>query len=337
MLILWFCWLERKDSKHRGHKFNSNCIIWKVHQFINTISVSKLASLVNWRGDSNIAPTMGFKICIKRRTTLMKVKWNKPDRGWIKINTDGASKGNLGPSGAGGIARDEKGVAIFAFYEFIGEATNMCAEIFGLFKALQLRFATAAAVFCCCVLLLLQLRFANAVAVFCCCCSLLHGSNPMVLTGSLAREGTNSNNCGLIISSIKTNSTKEISNHDQVWNLVRYHSAHPRSLITFNVHPPWLPTIVMDLVYFLCLNLLIALQSFDPFCGMIWIAEAQSSNPNSPMDSHPEAHGQGLLSLGYAWLWTSTAWASILGRLQQKADSPLGSNWFGPQLTVGLH
>ncbi|KAL0314149.1 UNVERIFIED_CONTAM: putative protein ycf45 [Sesamum angustifolium] len=69
---------------------------------------------------------------------------------------------------------------------------------------------------CCCVLLLLQLRFANAAAVFCCCCSLLRGSNPMVVTGSLAWVGTNSHNCGLIISSIKTNSTKEISNHDQV-------------------------------------------------------------------------------------------------------------------------
>ncbi|KAL0316965.1 UNVERIFIED_CONTAM: putative protein ycf45 [Sesamum calycinum] len=78
---------------------------------------------------------------------------------------------------------------------------------------------------CCCYalllrlllrLLLLQLRFANAAAVFCCCCSLLRGRNPMVLTGSLAWEGTNSHNCGLIISSIKTNSTKEISNHDQV-------------------------------------------------------------------------------------------------------------------------
>ncbi|KAL0290312.1 UNVERIFIED_CONTAM: putative protein ycf45 [Sesamum calycinum] len=92
--------------------------------------------------------------------------------------------------------------------------------------------------FCCCVLLLPQLRFANAAAVFCCCCSLLRGRNPMVLTGSLAWEGTNSHNCGLIISSIKTNSTKEISNHDQVWNLIRYHSAHPRSLIT-SKKLPW--------------------------------------------------------------------------------------------------
>ncbi|KAL0293884.1 UNVERIFIED_CONTAM: putative protein ycf45, partial [Sesamum angustifolium] len=82
--------------------------------------------------------------------------------------------------------------------------------------AAAFRPGAAAATLCCCVLLLLQLRFANAAAVFCCCCSLLRGSNPMVVTGSLAWVGTNSHNCGLIISSIKTNSTKEISNHDQV-------------------------------------------------------------------------------------------------------------------------
>ncbi|KAL0283020.1 UNVERIFIED_CONTAM: putative protein ycf45 [Sesamum angustifolium] len=65
---------------------------------------------------------------------------------------------------------------------------------------------------CCCCSYALLLRFAIAAAVFCCCCSLLRGSNPC----SLAWEGTNSHNCGLIISSIKTNSTKEVSNHDQV-------------------------------------------------------------------------------------------------------------------------
>ncbi|KAL0283419.1 UNVERIFIED_CONTAM: putative ribonuclease H protein [Sesamum radiatum] len=138
MLILWFCWLERNDSKHRGLKFNSDRIIWKVHQFIQTIGRTKAASSVNWRGDSNLAYCMGFPTCVKRKTNLMTVKWYKPDRGWIKINTDGASKGNPGPAGAGGIARDEKGMPIFAFYEFIGEATNMYAEVYGLFKALQI-------------------------------------------------------------------------------------------------------------------------------------------------------------------------------------------------------
>ncbi|KAK4384650.1 putative ribonuclease H protein [Sesamum angolense] len=319
MLILWFCWLERNDSKNQGHQFNSNCIIRKVHQFINTISVSKFASLVNWRGHSNIAPTTGFKICVKRRTTLMKVKWNKPDRGWIKINTNGASKGNLGR-----LVREELLGMRKEWQSLLSmnslEKQQICTlRYFGLFKALQvyqnenidriwievdainlirlikepskghwslqnmlshinlflktvefkithiyregnkagdhlanfacstksskpyccwnftpllhfcpdsaatftllllLHFATVAAaaaaafLLCCCysVLLLLRLCFAAAAAVLLC------GSNPMVLTGSLAREGKSFHNCGLVISSVKTNSREEISDHDQ--------------------------------------------------------------------------------------------------------------------------
>ncbi|KAL0417382.1 UNVERIFIED_CONTAM: putative ribonuclease H protein [Sesamum latifolium] len=98
---------------------------------------TKYALFVNWKGDPNIASNMGFQTCVKR-TALMKVKWNKPDKGWIKINTDGASKGNPGTAGAGGIARNEKGEVIFAFDDFIREATNMYAEVYGLFKALQI-------------------------------------------------------------------------------------------------------------------------------------------------------------------------------------------------------
>ncbi|KAL0351229.1 UNVERIFIED_CONTAM: putative protein ycf45 [Sesamum calycinum] len=70
--------------------------------------------------------------------------------------------------------------------------------------------AAAAAAFCYCCSC-----FANAAAVLLAAVQFASWKN-MVLTGSLAWEGTNSHNCGLIISSIKTNSTKEISNHDQV-------------------------------------------------------------------------------------------------------------------------
>ncbi|KAL0294670.1 UNVERIFIED_CONTAM: putative protein ycf45, partial [Sesamum calycinum] len=71
--------------------------------------------------------------------------------------------------------------------------------------ALLLRFAAAFCYCCSCVLLMLRLYFAAAAVCFV-------EATPC----SLAWEGTNSHNCGLIISSIKTNSTKEISNHDQV-------------------------------------------------------------------------------------------------------------------------
>lgn len=37
------------------------------------------------------------------------VKWIQPEDGWTKINFDGASKGNTGPSGIGCVARDSNG------------------------------------------------------------------------------------------------------------------------------------------------------------------------------------------------------------------------------------
>ncbi|KAL0352574.1 UNVERIFIED_CONTAM: putative ribonuclease H protein [Sesamum calycinum] len=99
---------------------------------------SNLAHLISWKGDKYLASSMGFSVKIQHKIKVLKVNWDKPERGWVKINTDGASKGNPGISGAGGIVRNEEGVAILAFYEFIGQATNMFAEVFGLYKALQL-------------------------------------------------------------------------------------------------------------------------------------------------------------------------------------------------------
>ena len=42
-------------------------------------------------------------------------KWKPPSYGVLKINTDGSSRGNLGPAGIGGIGRDAMGSLIFIF------------------------------------------------------------------------------------------------------------------------------------------------------------------------------------------------------------------------------
>ena len=57
------------------------------------------------------------------------VLWQRPDSGWTKLNTDGASKGNPGPAGAGGIFRDNHGNPILAFQDYIGPASNTFAEL----------------------------------------------------------------------------------------------------------------------------------------------------------------------------------------------------------------
>lgn len=57
------------------------------------------------------------------------VGWVKPNSGWVKLNTDGASKGNPCPAGAGGIFRDEAGNWLGGFMNSLGVATSMCAEL----------------------------------------------------------------------------------------------------------------------------------------------------------------------------------------------------------------
>ncbi|KAL0283411.1 UNVERIFIED_CONTAM: putative ribonuclease H protein [Sesamum radiatum] len=112
MLILWFGWLERNDVKHRNKIFNPERIKWKVHQHIVTIFKSKIAKGLNWKGDCYVAKSMGLEIGSSYKPKLQIVKWNKPDIGWIKINMDGASKGNPGRQGRG-IARNGGGCSYF--------------------------------------------------------------------------------------------------------------------------------------------------------------------------------------------------------------------------------
>ncbi|KAM3342700.1 hypothetical protein P3S68_027666 [Capsicum galapagoense] len=54
--------------------------------------------------------------------------WHQPNHWWVKLNVDGCSKGNPGPTGGGGIIRDHVGVMISAFAEFYGECCNNLAE-----------------------------------------------------------------------------------------------------------------------------------------------------------------------------------------------------------------
>lgn len=63
---------------------------------------------------------------------------------YINLYTDGASKGNPGPAGAGFIIKDEKGEVLKKGYKFLGIKTNNEAEylalLFGLKEAQRLRY-----------------------------------------------------------------------------------------------------------------------------------------------------------------------------------------------------
>ena len=67
-----------------------------------------------------------------------KEYWHPPPKGFLKCNTDGASKSNLGTTGYGGVLRDEEGKIMFIFHCHLGKATKNMAELMALEQCLEL-------------------------------------------------------------------------------------------------------------------------------------------------------------------------------------------------------
>jgi len=57
--------------------------------------------------------------------------------GWLHVYSDGAARGNPGPAGIGGQARDWRGRLLLEVREFLGETTNNVAEYQALIRVLE--------------------------------------------------------------------------------------------------------------------------------------------------------------------------------------------------------
>jgi ribonuclease HI len=80
---------------------------------------------------------MGKEYHVKPRVQT-QVKWKPPDLGWAKLNTDGASLGNPGIAGGGGLIRDSDGSWVGGFARAIGYTTSVQAELRALKDGLLL-------------------------------------------------------------------------------------------------------------------------------------------------------------------------------------------------------
>uniref|UniRef100_A0A2N9HM73 RNase H type-1 domain-containing protein n=1 Tax=Fagus sylvatica TaxID=28930 RepID=A0A2N9HM73_FAGSY len=64
------------------------------------------------------------------------IKWLLPPSGWAKLNTDGASSGNPGIAGGGGVLRDCRGAWVRGFSRHIDYASSVQAELRALLDGL---------------------------------------------------------------------------------------------------------------------------------------------------------------------------------------------------------
>ncbi|PSS34373.1 Ribonuclease H protein [Actinidia chinensis var. chinensis] len=68
----------------------------------------------------------------------IRVGWKPPSMGIFKLNTDGASKGNPGKAGAGGLIRNHEGRWVAGFCHNIGTTNSLEAEVTAIRDGLEL-------------------------------------------------------------------------------------------------------------------------------------------------------------------------------------------------------
>lgn len=88
--------------------------------------------------DSFILNKIGIPVHLCRAPKVYNVIWKKPTFPWLKVNTDGLSKGNPGLAAAGGIFRDCLGVCHGCFAEPLGIQTSFFAELMAIVLAIEI-------------------------------------------------------------------------------------------------------------------------------------------------------------------------------------------------------
>jgi len=118
-------------------RFNHNCITWisAINMFISSSSLSgNLTVRASNNSIKDFTILKHYKVTIHPPKTpqIKEVVWHPPRQLWLKCNTDGASKGNPGISGCGGILRNATADAMLCFVEPLGIKSSYLDELCGL-------------------------------------------------------------------------------------------------------------------------------------------------------------------------------------------------------------
>lgn len=133
IVILWFLWKRRNTILHGG-SYSIGKVVWNVNDIL--LKVIKIRfkdkyEVNNWsfilNELNNYRVRYSFKI----------VRWIPPPNNWLKCNTDGASRGNPGPSSAAFCIRDHEGNLVVAKGFRLPDTTNLIAEARAIRESLQ--------------------------------------------------------------------------------------------------------------------------------------------------------------------------------------------------------
>jgi hypothetical protein len=145
--ILWKIWKERNRRIFKSASRNWQEVWSKIHS-----NIKETIYLHHWMDQDLNCPMnehlilnswqLNFPPSLSVPSPGLTSKtspshWEAPQRGFYKINFDGASKGNPGPAGYGAAIHNNKGEILHITARNLGHNTNNAVEIWGLLKGLQ--------------------------------------------------------------------------------------------------------------------------------------------------------------------------------------------------------
>lgn len=130
--LIWSVWLSRNE-KHFNDKSFKAYEVWDSH-------ILKLFWWIKsvWKEcpfDSTQFLTNFSDLRIAKKVSPQRsVAWSPPSPGFLKFNVDGASQGNPGPSGIGGVIRNHNNVILGYFSKNIGHGWHLLLKLKPFFR-----------------------------------------------------------------------------------------------------------------------------------------------------------------------------------------------------------
>lgn len=127
-LILWNIWKARNLFKFTEVPMTVNSILLSVKLDVSQMHKASDMVLSTEKVDPELLKWFDINPHVEKASTLIIVRWIAPPYNWVKLNCDGASKGNPGHSAAGGLIRNCDGNLICAYTTYYGVHTSIWAE-----------------------------------------------------------------------------------------------------------------------------------------------------------------------------------------------------------------
>ncbi|KAI0492077.1 hypothetical protein KFK09_026342 [Dendrobium nobile] len=132
ILIIWYLWKARNESKHEGIKVNANQIITNIRIKVLQFTSINLISSKNFKNCNGLTDFFGLNVVAAAEVTVGRIiRWLKPDLPFVKLNTDGSV--GINSAGIGGIICDHLGNHVDVF----SSPLDLCSVLFAEFLSLS--------------------------------------------------------------------------------------------------------------------------------------------------------------------------------------------------------